>query len=185
MDADGRVVMDNGYSFSFKDGVSAEFLDAPATVDLVYEGMNAVTSIADSVLRTAKGKIAEVRGELAELRLATERERATIAELRATIAELKATVGEVSFVCERLKIERRGPPGHQGARGVDGPAGPRGEKGEPGEQGSPAVALAAWEPRVEQFQLVPAFADGTRGPPISLRPFFEAYDAATNGSDDE
>jgi|HubBroStandDraft_6_1064221.scaffolds.fasta_scaffold337659_2 hypothetical protein len=82
MDAEGRVILHDGYSFSFKDGVSPEFLAASAPVDLVYEMANAVTSIADEVHRKAKKNIAEVRSEVAELK-------AALIEARHEIRELK------------------------------------------------------------------------------------------------
>jgi len=125
------------------------------------------------------------RAEIAEIKLASERERATIAELRAAIAEVKATAGETAFVAERLKIERRGPPGHQGARGVDGREGLRGERGERGPQGPAGLAVAAWEPLVDHFQIVPTYASGERGVPIPLRPFFDHYHQSVTESDEE
>jgi hypothetical protein len=45
--------------------------------------------------------------------------------------------------------------------------------------------IAAWEPRVEQFQLVPVYTTGEKGVPISLRPFFEQYDQSTRGDEDD
>ena len=45
--------------------------------------------------------------------------------------------------------------------------------------------IVGWEPRAEQFQIVPVYSTGERGPPISLRPFFDLYDAATNPGEDE
>jgi len=41
-----------------------------------------------------------------------------------------------------------------------------------------------WEPRPDRFELVPVYADGSRGVPANLRSLFEAYDAATEGEDE-
>jgi hypothetical protein len=124
------------------------------------------------------------RNEIAELKVASERERATIAELRAAIAELSAKVGEVSFVSERLRIDKRGPPGHQGARGADGREGARGERGERGPQGPAGLAVAAWEPLIDHFQIIPTYASGERGVPIPLRPFFDHYHQSVTDDDE-
>jgi hypothetical protein len=181
MDKDGRVIMESGYRFSFRDGVAQEVLDQPANIDFVYFGMSAVTSIADKIHRVTKKSIAAVRAEAREQVARLELENA---EQRAIIAELRAKQSEHEFIISRLRIENAGPIGPQGLMGRDGAEGRpgvRGERGEQGEGGLPAREIASWEPR--DFQIVPVFTDGTRGVPINLRPAFEQYDAS--GDDDD
>jgi hypothetical protein len=173
MDAEGRVILHDGYSFSFKDGVSPEFLAASAPVDLVYEMANAVTSIADEVHRKAKKNIAEVRSE--------------VAELKAALIEARHEIRELKLIHESMRVAGRGERGTDGPRGVpgrDGLQGPIGPRGEQGERGPPAASVVAWEPRPDWFELVPVYADGSRGVPANLRSLFEAYDAATEGEDE-
>lgn len=136
MDAEGRVILHDGYSFSFTDGMSPEFLAASAPVDLVYEMANAVTSIADGVHVKAKKLVAEVRSEVARVELEN-------AQLRASVGELRAKVD--TLVSERLRVENAGPIGPAGPMGRDGRDGPRGEVGlrdERGERGLPAPSQA-------------------------------------------
>jgi hypothetical protein len=152
-------------------------LDAPATVGLIYETLNGAASMVDTVNRKLKARIVELETENA-------RDKAALAELRAQFAEAKAEFAEAKHILERLQVSREGKRGERGPCGADGPAGMRGERGPRGETGSPAPIVAAWETRAENFQIVPVFANGERGVPINLRPFFEVYDAATNELDD-
>jgi len=46
------------------------------------------------------------------------------------------------------------------------------------------VAITAWEPRPDRFELVPVYADGSRGVPASLRSLFEHYNSATEAEDE-
>jgi hypothetical protein len=45
--------------------------------------------------------------------------------------------------------------------------------------------IAAWQADAERFLVTPVYTTGERGPPICLEPAFQAYDTATNGSDDD
>ena len=54
-----------------------------------------------------------------------------------------------------------------------GQSGSRGKQGERGERGLPGPTIAAWETR--DFMAVPVMSDGSRGPPLDLRGFFEVY----------
>ena len=56
-----------------------------------------------------------------------------------------------------------------------GQSGSRGKQGERGERGLPGPTIAAWETR--DFLAVPIMSDGSRGPPLDLRGFFEVYHA--------
>jgi hypothetical protein len=163
----GRVTLHDGYSFSFKDGVSPEFLDAPATVDLLYDGLNAVTSVADTVHRRAKGLVAEVRSEVARVELEN-------AQLRALVAELRAKVDTLTFISERLRIENAGPIGPVGPMGRDGcegRPGARGERGERGETGSAAPMIVGWRIDSDRHLVTPQCSDGGSGPPLNLSAF--------------
>jgi hypothetical protein len=175
MTDDGRVRLADGSTFSFRDGVDPNFLSAFATNDFIYEAMNAGISTVDHAHAAAKKLIAEaraeMRAEIAELKLGYERERAANAELRATLAEVKALAGEAMFVAERLKIERRGPPGHPGPRGVDGPPGPRGERGERGEPGSAGAMIVGWRVDSDRHLCTPQYSDCSSGAPLNLSSF--------------
>ena len=107
--------------------------------------------------------------------------------MRALVAELKSKVDTLTFISERLRVENAGPIGPQGPMGRDGHDGgprPRGERGGQGERGPAAVAITAWEPRPDRFELVPVYADGSRGVPASLRSLFEHYNSATEAEDE-
>lgn len=54
-----------------------------------------------------------------------------------------------------------------------GKQGDPGKQGERGERGLPGPTIAAWETR--DFLAVPVMSDGSRGPPLDLRGFFEVY----------
>jgi hypothetical protein len=158
--------------FSFKDGVDEEVLNSAATVDLLYEGLDAAASMVDTVNRKLKARIVE---------LETENARA-----RALTAELKSKLHEVDFIVERLRIEGKGPPGAKGDRGRDGRDGPRGEtglRGEQGEPGKPAPAIAGWTIDTDNFTATPILSDGTMGAMLRLRPLFEAFADALNDAD--
>jgi hypothetical protein len=174
---DGHIILHDGFHFSFRDNVDPAFLKASAANDYVAEIGNACVSIADHVHRAAKKGIAEVRTEtreqVARLELQNSEQRAIIAELRATVAELKATVGEVAFVSERLRVDKRGPPGHQGGRGVDGPPGPRGEKGERGERGDPGAMIVGWRIDADRHLCTPQYSDGSSGAPLNRSAFVD------------
>jgi hypothetical protein len=157
--------------------LSPEARSAPASLGDVAEALDTAVAIdfdGDGLLRA---RIGELRREIARLEVEN-------AKLLASVAEVRSKLHEVSFVQERLQIERRGPPGVAGPRGADGPAGMRGERGERGEAGPPEPTIAAWEPRPERFEVVPVFSDGSRGPAIALLSLFQAYDSAVQELDD-
>jgi hypothetical protein len=157
--------------------LSPEARGAPATLGDIAEALDCAIGIdsdGDSLLRA---RIGELRSEIARLQVEN-------AKLSASVAEVRSKLHEVSFVQERLQIERRGPPGAAGPRGADGPAGVRGERGERGERGAAAPAIAAWDIRPEAFTVIPTYSDGSRGPPICLLSMFQTYDAAVSDLDD-
>jgi hypothetical protein len=125
------------------------------------------------------------RGVERKFREAEASQRTELAELKATVAELRGEIREMKSIQEAARIASRGEAGVAGPRGIPGAQGDRGERGERGKQGPPAPVVAAYEPRVEQFQLVPRHSDGTAGPPMSLRPFFEMYASQTEDDGDD
>lgn len=60
-----------------------------------------------------------------------------------------------------------------GQAGSRGKTGDKGERGDRGLAGPPGPTIAAWETR--DFRIVPVMSDGSIGPPLDLREFFEAY----------
>ena len=165
-------------------GLGSAFDGAPETLLSSSARMQDVFGYADILLmihaeekKRSEKVFAELRAEIAALRL--ENARSTGA-----LAEAKAKLSEIDFIVERLKIDRRGPPGLRGERGRDGPPGARGERGERGETGAPAPALAAWEVRPERFEIVPRYSNGEAGPPICLLALFQSYDAAVSEIED-
>jgi len=54
-----------------------------------------------------------------------------------------------------------------------GSRGKPGEKGDRGAPGAPAPTIARWETR--DYRAVPVMSDGSVGPPLDLREFFELY----------
>lgn len=56
-----------------------------------------------------------------------------------------------------------------------GSRGKPGEKGDRGVPGAPAPTIARWERR--DYRAVPVMSDGSVGPPLDLREFFELYHA--------
>jgi hypothetical protein len=137
---------------------------------------NAVASIADSVLRKAKDMVGEVRRdidaikrvhyeEISEIKIAYERERATTAELRAKL-------NEHEFILERLRIDKKGPPGARGERGRDGPPG----RGGKGERGEPAPRLKSWRIDSASYTATPVFEDSSTGPVLDFSAFVGGED---------
>ena len=148
----------------------------PATQGMIWEAVALAEEMIDDRVYPLQAKIAEARAEISRLELA-------LANLRAAFAEMKAKTAELDFVSERLRVEKRGPPGMRGERGRDGPPG-KGERGAQGERGLPAPAIAAWEVRPERFEVVPVYSTGERGPPINLLALFQSYDAAVSELED-
>jgi hypothetical protein len=183
MTDDGRVVLHDGYSFSFADEMSPEFLAAPITGEFLCFCMNALIGTDDTTMQKAKELVAGLRkefedklagGAVRELQLERERDRATIAEMRAKL-------GELDFVVERLKVENRGPPGVEGPRGRDGADGARGPRGERGERGPAGPRLIGWENDDAQFAATPLMSDGRKGATLHLRGAFEQYHGQVEG----
>jgi hypothetical protein len=176
VDADGRVIMENGYRFSFKDGMEPAILEAPATGDFVLEMANAVTSIADTAHRKAKAGIAELRREA----------RSEISELRAALIEARHEIRELKLIQESMRIANRGERGVDGARGVpgrDGQQGRIGPAGPRGEAGKAAPKIVSWATDDAAFAATPILSDGGNGATLHLRGMFESYHAQVEGED--
>jgi hypothetical protein len=65
--------------------------------------------------------------------------------------------------------------GKMGKRGEPGPRGERGERGYPGLPGDPAPTIVEWA--TEGYNATPMMSDGSAGPALDMRQFFELYDA--------
>jgi hypothetical protein len=176
-DAPSRSAAPSGPRFSLRDGKSEEHLGHVVAAGFVYD-----------VVDLTNGLMTDLHNETVDdiERLADQIKR-KFGELENAIGALKNENQSLRLILENLRITQRGergvdgdrgPPGRDGV-GQIGPAGPQGPRGDA------ASAICGWEPRVEQFQLIPIYASGERGPPASLRSFFEMYDAATNADDDE
>jgi hypothetical protein len=154
----------------------------PATIEDIFEGLELPLAIqfddADAISKSFR----ELRAEIVELKGAHRNE---VAELRLSLTEARCEVRELKALVESARTLSRGEQGLQGPRGVPGSQGAAGPRGEQGERGAPAAMIAAYEPRVEQFQLVPVYTTGERGVPMSLRPFFDSYDAMTAPEGDD
>jgi hypothetical protein len=176
VDADGRVIMENGYRFSFKDGMEPAILEAPATGDFVLEMANAVTSIADTAHRKAKAGIAELRREA----------RSEISKLKAALIEARHEIRELKLIQESMRIANRGERGVDGARGVpgrDGQQGPIGPAGPVGPKGSDAPRLASWAIDDAAFAATPIMSDGSNGATLHCRGMFEEFNEQINAAD--
>jgi hypothetical protein len=46
------------------------------------------------------------------------------------------------------------------------------------------LAVAAWEPRPDRFDVTPVYASGEHGLPLNLTSLFEAYNSATEAGED-
>jgi hypothetical protein len=71
--------------------------------------------------------------------------------------------------------------GANGSRWADGATGPQGKQGNRGQRG---FEIIGWRLDVDAFTATPDFFDGSAGPPISLLPFFQAYNALVDRGDD-
>jgi hypothetical protein len=173
------------FSFRFADGKTQEHRDTVVTAGWAYQHLDIIG-----------GALLELNNELADqvvvMRDRLDRRvdgieaahRKEIAELKLLLTEARCELREMRAIQESARVLSRGEQGLIGPRGVSGSQGPIGPRGEAGPAGLPAPSIAGWEPRVEQYQLVPVYSTGERGPPASLRAFFEQYDAQTNGADD-
>jgi hypothetical protein len=126
--------------------------------------------------------VKKLREQMTELKSTQRNE---IAELKLALTEARCELREMKMIQENARTLSRGEAGIQGPRGIPGSQGPMGPRGEQGERGLPAREVAAWEPDPLRFSITPAHTDGTRGVPANLRSLFEAYDAATNGTEDD
>jgi hypothetical protein len=162
--------------------LSPEARAQPATIEHVFEGLELPLAISFDDADATSKSFRELRAELAEIKAARREE---AAELRATVRELRAELSQMRSIQESARIASRGEAGIQGPRGIPGPPGvgqigPQGPRGEMG----PTAKIAAWVPDVEAFSLAPTYADGSRAVPLNLRPFFEAYNAATSADEE-
>jgi hypothetical protein len=127
--------------------------------------------MAEQLIQPMQDAIRELREWITALKLA-------LAESAAKLAEVRAKADTTDAVVSRLRLDHKGdpgPPGPMGRDGRDGAQGPRGEKGSRGQRGQ---EIPGWRLDTANFLATPVFYDNSEGPPISLRPFFEAYDAA-------
>jgi hypothetical protein len=146
-----------------------------------------LATLCDDCLRTATSRINPVREDVASLRSENVWMRTTLAEVRSALAEVKAKCGEISFVTERLRIDRAGPPGEKGDRGRDGRdgaqglPGPRGLPGERGDRGS-SMQIIDWKIDRDTYSAIGIFGDGSETAPLELRPLFEQYLSEVEGA---
>jgi hypothetical protein len=152
-----------------------------ATIEDTFSILEVPLAIAFDDCDGLFAQIKKLKADAADLKAAHREE---VAELKLALVEMKCALGEMRAIQEHARASSRGEAGPVGPRGIPGPPGPRGERGKQGERGAPAREIAAYEPRIEQFQLVPIHTTGERGVPLSLRPFFDAYNAATESSEE-
>ena len=65
--------------------------------------------------------------------------------------------------------------GPQGIRGSQGERGPRGLTGEAGAKGAPGAVIVGWSPDYASFKATPIMSDGSEGPALDLKPFFQNF----------
>jgi hypothetical protein len=63
----------------------------------------------------------------------------------------------------------------RGKAGDKGQPGPPGKKGERGERGEATPTIVSWQIDRAHYRAVPTMSNGKPGPPLDLRPLFEAY----------
>jgi hypothetical protein len=68
-----------------------------------------------------------------------------------------------------------GATGPQGISGPKGEPGPRGLTGEAGPKGAPGAVIVGWSPDYASFTATPIMSDGSEGPALDLRPFFQKF----------
>jgi hypothetical protein len=68
-----------------------------------------------------------------------------------------------------------GATGPQGIRGPKGEPGPRGLTGEAGPKGASGAVIIGWTPDYAAFRATPVMSDGSEGPALDLRPFFQEF----------
>jgi hypothetical protein len=172
------------FSFHFQDDKDQAHLDNAVSAGFVYSYLDFIGGVLIELQNDTVHEVNALQDRLkAKFDGIEAARRAEVAELKLTVTELRGELLAMKAVQEAARIASRGEQGLVGPRGIPGPPG-EGRVGPQGPRGEPAAMIAAWEPRVEQFQLVPGLSSGERGPPISLRPFFEMYDAATEADDE-
>jgi hypothetical protein len=70
--------------------------------------------------------------------------------------------------------------GKRGAAGEKGDRGAPGEKGERGAPGADAPKISGWKRDRKRFVATPVMSDGTLGPELDLRDFFEQFQIETH-----
>jgi hypothetical protein len=142
----------------------------PATIGLVNGAVEELIGLVE----TSHDKLKEGFSELNNAR------RQEHADLKVTIAELRSEVIALRAIVEAQRERSRGERGEKGSRGVpgrDGATGSKGERGLQGQRGEKAVSIASWIINDAAFTATPVLTSGDTGPTLSLRPFFERYDA--------
>jgi hypothetical protein len=145
----------------------SEGMMRPATIGMVHLTKDLIQA---ELIQPMQDAIRDLRKEVAALKLA-------LAESNAKLSEAAAKGNENAFVLERLRLDNKGdpgPPGPRGRDGADGRIGPRGEKGSRGQRGQ---EITGWRVDVASYHATPVFYDNSEGPPLSLLPFFERYNA--------
>jgi hypothetical protein len=87
-------------------------------------------------------------------------------------------MGDVVTLNASWFVARKDEPGP--CPGPDWKAGPSGRKGEPGprgQRGEVGPVIAGWDIDRKRFVAVPILNDGSKGPPLNLRPLFEQFQA--------
>jgi hypothetical protein len=172
--------------FSFATGKSQQELAAGMSVGSALGLGDALFTIIRELTDSMTDEICTMRDRIDrridDLKAA---HRIELAEAKAATAELRSELSQIRSIQEAARIASRGESGLPGPRGIPGPAGVGqvGPQGPRGRTGAPAK-IAAWVPDVDQFQLAPTYADGDRGAPLNLRPFFEAFNNAINTEDE-
>jgi hypothetical protein len=70
--------------------------------------------------------------------------------------------------------------GKRGVAGEKGPPGKDGARGERGERGADAPTILGWKKDRKRFVATPVMSDGTLGPELELRDFFEQFQIETH-----
>jgi hypothetical protein len=178
MTEDGSIVLHDGLRFSFKDGMSPEFLASVVNADFLFDCMNALMSTIDVGHQRGKELAAEARKEVSRVELENIR-------LKSALESLTAKVESLAFISERLRIENAGPPGPQGLMGRDGRDGV-GQIGPRGERGPPGPSTVAWKVDEQAFTVTPLNSDGKAGGAVlHLLPLFQSYTEQMEASADE